>query len=451
MKKNTWKDSLVIGFAMFAVFFGAGNLIFPPQIGLMSGEAVLAGVIGMTLTGILLPMLAVAAVGNMGDNLRSITRHVNPWWHVLYMVLGMFIILFGTIPRAGAVAYETGLLGIFPQLPSYSKWIFLLVFFGISYYFASNKSNVVDRIGKLVTPILLIALVIIVVLTFVNPIGSPGGGSYEHPFSDAFLTAYNTGDVGTGLVCAGIFIAAIRGKGYTEEKEFRSVLFKVIAVSFVILFIVYGGLCYLGSTGTELFEADTDQTALLVGLIQRVAGYGGIVVLSIAIIFACLTTAAGMIATGSDWADMAFKGKVPYRVIALVITLIIFLMASTGASFVIKVSGPIFTFIYPMSIVMTIMGVCKKWVPNDGAWKGAVYVATLFSLYDAFAVARANGLVALQTDGLDRLIGMIPLSEFGFDWLIPSIIGFIAGALIWKALGKESLTDERLEQPEAVE
>lgn len=441
MKRST-KDSLVIGFAMFAVFFGAGNLIFPPQIGLVSGAHVAAGIIGMTLTGILLPMLAVAAVGNMGDSLKSVTRHVNSWWHVLYMVLSLFIILFGTIPRCGGVAYETGLMGIFPDLPPFSKWIFLILFFGISYYFASSRSSVIDKIGKYITPILLIALVAIVVMTFVNPLGHPSGEAVANPFSNALLTAYNTGDVGTGLVCAGIFIATIKGKGYTADRDFKGVLFKTILVSFIILFIVYGGLCYLGSTGTQLFASDTDQTVLLVGLIRKLAGYGGIVVLSIAIIFACLTTAAGMIATGSDWICIAFP-KLSFRIVSLVVTLIILLMASTGVNFVVKVSGPIFTFIYPMSIVMTILGVGKKFVPNDGAWKGAVYAATLFSFYDAFALARANGLISIATDGLDRLIGAIPLAQYGFDWLIPAVIGSIVGAVIWKVLGKQDAGPEK--------
>lgn len=442
MKNNMTKDSLIIGFAMFAVFFGAGNLIFPPQIGLLSGENVVSGLIGMTLAGILLPMLAVVAVGNMGDSLKAVTERVNSWWHILYMVLGLFIILFGTIPRCGAVAYETGLLGIFPDLPEVSKWIFLIIFFGISYFLASTRSSVVDVIGKYVTPILLIALVVIVVMAIVNPIGDYVGGSVDNAFTNGFLTAYNTGDVGTGLICAGIFITSIRAKGYSDEKEFKPVLYRVIIVSFIILFVVYGGLCLLGAQGTEFFAPDTDQTALLVGLVKRLAGYGGIVVLSIAIIFACLTTAAGMIATGSDWISAAVKDKINFKIITLVVTLIIFFMASTGVSFVVNVSGPIFTFIYPMSIVMTLMGVCKKFVPNDGAWKGAIYVATIFSLYDAFALARANGLVSAATPGLDSFIASIPLSQYGFSWLVPTIIGFIVGALIWKALKKESLPDE---------
>ncbi len=442
MKKNMTKDSLIIGFAMFAIFFGAGNLIFPPQIGLVSGAHVVPGVIGMTLTGILLPMLAVAAVGNMGYGLRDITKHVNSWWHILYMVLGLFIILFGTIPRCGAVAYESGLLGIFPGLPGGMKWVFLILFFGISFLLASSKSSLIDKIGQYLTPILLIMLLIIVVLTFVNPIGKIQGGTVANPFVNAFLTAYNTGDVGTGLVCAGIFIEAIRAKGYTEPKEYQMAMFRVILVSFIILIVVYGGLCVLGAQGTQLFRPDMDQTALLVGLVRRLAGYGGILALSVAIIFACLTTAAGMIGTGADWIVQGTKGRLPYKSVALVVTLIIFLMASTGVSFVLKVSGPIFTFIYPMSIVMTILGIGKRFVPNDGAWKGAVYMATLLSLYDAFSVARASGLISARTPGLDHLISLIPLSGYGFDWLLPTVIGFIAGAVIFKLAGCKNVEEE---------
>ena len=133
-----------------------------------------------------------------------------------------------------------------------------------------------------------------------------------------------------------------------------------------------------------------------------------------------------------------------YVLINVVTTLIIFLVAATGVSNVLVISGPLFTLIFPMSVVMTVLGVCKKFVPNDGAWKGAVYVASVISIYDAFVTARSSGLVSINTDALDSLIAMIPLSGYGFDWLIPTILGFIVGAVIWKALGKESKPDAAL-------
>lgn len=438
MKQGRTRDTLVLGFAMFAIFFGAGNLIFPPAIGINTGADVIPGILGMTLTGIFFPMLAMYAVVNMGSDFVDLSRHINSWWHQMFRVVGLLIVLFGTIPRCGAVACETGMRGIFPNVPSWANVVFLLIFFALAYFFASNRSKVIDMIGAYATPILLVALLIIVVLVFAMPIGSPSGGTVDNAFTYATLTAYNTGDIPTGLICAGIFLGSIRAKGYTEYKDQKNILVRAIGVAFIILVVVYGGLCWLGACGTAYFAPDMDSTALLNGLVQKLAGYGGIVVLAIAVIFACFTTAAGMIATASDWVLEWTRGKVPYPIIALVITAIIFLMSATGVSNVLAFSGPLFTLIFPMSVVMTVLGTCKRLVPNDGAWKGAVYMATIVSAYDAFVVARANGLHSISTDALDHLMSLIPLSSLGFDWLIPSVVGFVVGAVIYAAVKGKS-------------
>lgn len=341
MKQGRTKDTLVLGFAMFAIFFGAGNLIFPPSIGINTGADVIPGILGMTLTGILFPMLAMYAVVNMGSDFVDLSRHINSWWHQMFRIIGLLIVLFGTIPRCGAVACETGMRGIFPDVPDWVNVAFLLVFFALAYFFASNRSKVIDMIGAYATPILLVALLIIVVLVFVVPIGAPTGGTVDNAFTYATLTAYNTGDIPTGLICAGIFLGSIKAKGYTEYKDQKSILVR-----------------------------------------------------------------------------------------------------ATGVSNVLAFSGPLFTLIFPMSVVMTVLGVCKRFVPNDGAWKGAVYVATIISAYDAFVVARANGLHSIATDGLDRLMSYIPLSDLGFDWLIPTVIGFVVGAAIYAAVKGKSAAEK---------
>lgn len=440
--KNVLKDSLVIGFALFAVFFGAGNLVFPPQIGLVSGEHIIPAVIGLALSGILFPMLAVAAVGNMGDKIEDMTRHIHPNFHIVFLIAALPAGIFGTMPRCGGVAYEIGLLGIFPEFPPVSKWIFLIAFFAVSFLVASSKSTVMDIIGKFITPFLLLCLLIIVALTFVDPLGTPKGGIVDNAFTNAFLTGVNTGDVGTGIMVASIFVATIQAKGYGRGKEQKKMIFNIIVVAFIILFVVYGGLCYLGSTGTDLFAPDTDNTVLLVGLVRKLAGYGGIVILSLAIILACFTTAAGMIATMSDWVVMISKGKAPYKLSALIMTIVIMLIASTGVSFVLKLSGPIFMLLFPMFVVLTIMGICKKLIPNDGAWKGAALMAVIVGIYNAYDVANANGLISLRISTVDQLFMNIPLAEYGFAWLIPSILGGIVGAVIFKLMGKESVVDE---------
>lgn len=440
MKKNMRKDILITGFALFAIFFGSGNLIFPPQVGLLSGRYILAAMAGLALTGILFPMMAVAAVGNTGYDLKDMMRHVTPWWHYFYMGLGLLAVIFGTIPRCGGVAYESGFEGIFGAMPSYVRIAFLLIFFAVSYYFAMNKSSVIDKIGQYLTPILLVTLIVVIILAFIHPIDALGEGqitSGGEAFVNAFLTGYNTGDVGTGIICAGIFIEVFRNKGYAEGKEYKKAMLGIIAVGFLLLFIVYGGLAYMGAQGTQIYPADVDTTFLLTDLVRRMAGYGGSVVLSLAVIFACLTTAVGMIATTGEWVEGWTKGRVPYKLAALLITAAIFLVSSTGVSNVLAISGPLFTVLFPMSVVMTFLGLFKKYVPNDGAWKGAVFMAALMSVFDAINVAHSSGLLLADISGMMEVVYKIPLAKEGFAWLLPTVAGFVIGAMIGNFARKE--------------
>src|SRR5699024_7642247 len=338
---------------------------------------------------------------------QDMMKHVTSWWHYLYMGLGLLVVIFGTIPRCGGVAYETGFEGIFGSLPVYARIIFLFLFFGISYYFAMNKSNVIDRIGKYLTPILLITLLAVILLAIFHPLGPVQGGtqtSGQEAFLSAFLTGYNTGDVGTGIICAGIFIVAFQQKGYTKKEEYRKMMFGIIVIGFLLLFIVYSGLAYLGAQGGSDYPADVDTTYLLTDLVRRLAGSGGSIVLSLAVIFACLTTAVGMIATTGQWVEEWTNGKIPYKCASLIITNAIFLVSSTGVSNVLTISGPIFTILFPMSVVMMILGLFKKFVPNDGAWKGAVIVSAVMSLFDALNVAQSSGLIPIDVSGIMNII-----------------------------------------------
>lgn len=440
-QRNTLKDTLVVGFALFAVFFGAGNLVFPPQIGLMCGENLLPGMLGMVFSGILFPMLAVAAVGNVGNGLEDLSAHVHPALAVFFMVVGCGGVCFGTIPRCGAVAYEIGLGGIFGEMPDWVHIVFLLVFFGVSWLLASSRSQVMDNIGKFITPILLVALLVIIVLAVVNPLGAPTGGYTASPFSYALLTTVNTGDVGTGIMCAGIFITTLNAKGYRPGGEQKRMTYRIIVVAFILLFVVYGGLCYLGATGGYMFSKDTENTTLLVGLVRNLAGYTGIVVLSIAIIAATFTTAAGMIATAGDWLVTLSGKRIPYKISTLILTVVIAVVASAGVSFVIKLAGPLFMMTFSLCIIMTFLGLFKRFF-NDGVWKGAVIMALIIGFYDAFTVANTSGLINIKIAVLDNLYAAIPGSSSGLACLLPSLIGGLIGGVIWKVQKRESVVDQ---------
>lgn len=444
MKKNHNKtiDSLVVGFALFAVFFGAGNLVFPPQIGLMVGKnGLIPGIVGMTFSGILFPMLAVAAVGNVGNSLEDISAHVYPWLATLFMLIGCGGVCFGTIPRCGAVAYEIGFMGLVGDVPQVIHILFLFVFFGAAWLLASSRSKVIDNIGKYITPILLVALLIIIVLAVLNPPKTPSAGYTDNAFSYALLTTVNTGDVGTGIMCAGIFITTLNAKGYRPGKQQKAMTYRIIIVAFIILFIVYAGLCYLSAIGGGAFSVDIDNTSLLVGLVQNLAGYGGIATLSVAILAATFTTAAGMIATAGDWLVTLSGKRLSYKTSTVILTVVIACVAFTGVSFVIKLAGPLFMLCFSLCVILTILGLIKKFI-NDGVWKGAVIMSLIIGAYDAFTVANTSGLINLKISILDRIYAAIPGSSSGLACLLPCLVCGIIGGIIWKIQKRENVTDQ---------
>lgn len=433
--KKSMKDTLTIGFAIFAVFFGAGNLIFPPWIGQAAGAAWLPAMVGLIITGIALPILAVVAIGNGGGTFQKLTEPITPWFYHFYnffimICLGLLI----THPRVGAVAYETGIRTLLPNVnEAVLHPVALVGFFGLSAWFCINSAKVVDKVGQLLTPILLAALAIIIGLAIVNPVGVPADTGIENAFYMGFSNAYQIGDVLTGLLCGVIFINAIVDKGYgpTTEKQGMSALFKACIVAFIMLTFVYGGLEYLGATGGTNFASDTDQTVLLVGLVKMLGGSILMNVLSVCVIVACLTTSTGLMTVIAGYINDMTKGKVPYKAAVLIVSAIAVIQALGGVAKIIVIAGPIFMFIYPLSIVLVLLGCFKKYIPNDGVWKGAVLAAAIIGIYDSLGIVGAIMGFSVP-EAMTGAYNLIPLASQGFAWLIPSIVGGIIGGLIGK-------------------
>ena len=215
MSKKT-KDALVVGFALFAVFFGAGNLIFPPLVGVVSGSGWPAAIMGLMLSGILLPIATIVAVDNMGGRFEQLCRPVSGWFCSAYMVFFVIFILTCGIPRQGGVGIETGLFSVFPILQGnrVAQLIGLLCYYVLVWIFTTRKSSFIDIIGKYLTPFLLVILLVIVAASVFAPIGTPVDTGHTGNFTYGFLQGYQTGDVAVGIVIAGIFIASIKSKGY---------------------------------------------------------------------------------------------------------------------------------------------------------------------------------------------------------------------------------------------
>ncbi|MEW9673334.1 branched-chain amino acid transport system II carrier protein [Ammoniphilus sp. 3BR4] len=421
MNNKTLRDTFIIGFALFAVFFGAGNLIFPPSIGLVSGTNWPTALLGFVLTGIVLPLLSVIAVLNSDGKFEVLTNPISPWFYKVFNVLIMVGVgMFVTIPRTAATTHELGIQNLFPQTPPV---ITILVFFALNFYFAMDKSNFIDKIGKALTPLLLGILLFIVYKGFFDPIGAPAATELGNPFSNAFISAYQTGDLFTGLLCASVFIASITSHGYSDPSSIRKITINSTVIAGIGLLLVYGGLLYLGATGSSLFPKEIESAALVTGLVEKLLGSSGTIILALAVSLACLTTAIGLTVASADFLSNLTSHRVSYRNWVLFYCVVGSILGSLGVENIINFALPLFLALYPVSIVLVFLGLFRKYMPNAGAYKGAAILTIIVSVVETI------GIVG-EVESFNSLISLLPFSANGFSWVIPSIIGFIFGTFL---------------------
>lgn len=434
-----WKDTLVIGFAMFAVFFGAGNLIFPPQIGFATGTEWGVALLGLMLTGMLLPVLGVIAIGLGGGSFERLTRPIAPWFGTVLIFTTMIAIAWLiTIPRTASVAFESGLQTLWPALDAtVGMRVFVPLYFAVSLYFAIDRSRVIDKVGAVLTPVLLVLLLVIVVWAVFDPLAAPVETAEAAPFYLGFTTGYQTGDVFTGLLFGILFLNAIRARGYTEGRDFHMVLAGVAAVTFAGLFVVYGGLEYLGATGSGMFDAGISHSQLLTGLVEALAGKLGANLLGVAVLLACLTTAVGATAVMAEYIAKWSRGRISYPVSAIITTLVAAAQSFGGVDYIIRIAGPIFMLFYPVGICIVLLGLASRLFCNDGIWKGTAIAALLIGAYDCLSILSGMTGFAMP-QALVTAYGHIPLSDMGFAWVLPAILGGLTGGVLWRASGRES-------------
>ena len=412
------KDILILGFAFFATYFGAGNLIFPPQLGLVSGSSYGSALIGLTLSGILLPVFALLIISFHGE-VRRITDHVGMYTYNILLALLMVICTFVSIPRTCATAIQLGIQGNFPEVPFIPC---VVGYFLISFWFTADEKSVLDKIGKYLTPLLALILIIIGCLGVISPIGTPVTATVDNPFVNAFLGGYNTGDVLVSFIMAALFIHSVENKGYKMAGQRNQMMLCCGVVTIILLFIIYGSLLFMGACVSGDYSANIGRAELLVAVIKRV-GRSFMIPMGIAVILACLTTAVGQIAAVADFFHTASNGRASYKTVAIGTCILSALTALLGVDGIVTYIGWIFSISYPPVLALMVLGTFSKVIPNDSAYKGATYLVVIYALLEA--------LPGLSNLNFARTIVMAaPLSEIGFGWLGPFLVGLVGGGII---------------------
>jgi len=417
------KDILLTGFALFAMLFGAGNLIFPPMLGYETNSSWIPTMLAFTITGVGFPFLGILSVSIVGNGIKDFANRVSPTFSKIFAIISILAIgPMLAIPRTGATAYEITFLYNGMESPIY-KYIYLICYFGIVILFSLRANKVIERVGKILTPILLILLFLIIIkgIFFANLSVKPD--IYPHAFKRGFLEGYQTMDTIASIAYAGIILKAIKsGRNLTQKQEF-SFLIKSGLVAILSLALIYGGFALVGAKMHSVLVTK-DKIELLVKTTSYLLGGYGNLILAICVAGACLTTAIGLVATVGEFFSSITSFK--YENIVIFTVIISFLLSILGVESIIRISVPILIFIYPVMISLIILNLFGKYIKNDYVYKGVVLFTGIIGLIESL---ESIGITNTYTNSV---LEILPFSDYGLTWLFPGLIGYILFSLMFR-------------------
>ena len=437
MRKLKFIQIISISMMLFAIFFGAGNMIFPPAMGQLAGQHYPAALMGFILTDVGIAIMGITAVVLTGTNIDDVGRLVGPKF-ALFFSIGIYLLIgpLFALPRTATVSFE---ITFIPYLPKDYHTLCLLVFSGIffamTYYLSYKSHKLVDYVGKILTPLLLISIFVIFIMAILHPEGNgslqfgqmmPATGDYQrHAFFLGMIEGYNALDGPAGLAFAVIVIEAIRLYGIRDEKSIVKYTILCGLGSALFLTVIYFMLTHIGAITNEMFA---NGGSLLHAVTYHLLGHSGGIVLGIAVFLACIATAIGLVSSFSHYLETLLPEKWTYEKIAKYVCIVSFIIANVGLNQLIKISLPILMMIYPVTIVLIVLSFFKSYI---GERRSVYIIAMLF----AFIVSFVNGveIYGLEFGMINTYVHALPFNDIGFGWISVAIVGAILGWLpIWK-------------------
>lgn len=419
-RKKLVTDSIVVGFALFAMFFGAGNVVFPPYIGMHAGEQWANGFLFYFIADIGLALVAMFAILHAGgaDNITGRIGHVAS--KVLMCAVILCIGPMVAIPRTAATTLE---MSVTPFFSGISPVVFSIIFFAVILLLSIKQSAVIDIVGKILTPALLIGLLILIVKGFVSPIGDivDTGVSASEVTVNGIKSGYQTMDVLAAMAFGIIILSSADEKGYTDSKSAAKMIGIAAALSGVLLLIVYFGLTYLGATASTVFPTDISRANLVIGIVELLLGKAGLIIFAIVIALACITTAVALVSSAASFFAKLANDKISYSVFVVVICVSSAVISNLGLDMIIAIATPVLDIVYPPMLVLILL----SWF-GDKLHK-SVYVSSVAGSLIASVLATAE-LYGMNIPVIDSL----PLASLGLGWLTPAAVFGLVAYLVSK-------------------
>jgi len=422
-KENLLKSSIVIGSALFSMFFGAGNIIFPSYLGFLSGNNWFGAFIAFYIVDIVLAIIAllsiISAISSKNLFLVGGKFFSNTVLLIVAICLGPLI----TVPRTASTTYE---LSVLPLTNGINIFIFNILFFLIVFLLTFKKNSVIDIIGKILTPLLLLGLIILIIKGVLLPTESLYKPTdIKESVYLGIDAGYQSMDVFASVIFGGMIINSIRSKTKNEFCQKKIALISGLISGTALLFI-YLGLTYLGYKFANLFEESITRAELIYSIVKIVfKGKFGPIFFSILVALACLSTAIAVVSSIAEQLSNSYK-KIGYTAFLTIICVISALMASFSVENIVAIGQPILQIIYPPVLVAIFLSFFNLQLKPKEA-KFLIYFSAFFAT-----------LHTIVPEKMNLLSPIFPFVEIGLGWTIPIILATII-FIIYNKIKKREL------------
>ena len=429
MERLNIKNKILIGITLFSMFFGAGNLIFPPFLGALAGTHTWSAFAGFAVSAVGLPVLGVVAV-TLSGGLPALASRVHPKFAVLYiLILYLAIGPCLAIPRTASTSFSMAVMPFLPE--SVPVWplqlIYSIVFFGAAAAVAMHPEKLTEYLGKRLTPVLLVLIAVIFAATLIKPAGSaalPAPSYAQGAPMQGFIYGYQTMDTLAALNFGMIIAMNIRAKGLEKD---NAVMRETIGAGWIaggFLLAIYAMLAFVGQTSGEAFAGMANGTEVLSNMVGFLFGPAGPVVLAVIFVIACFNTCVGLFSCCGKYFNRVFP-RLGYRTWVFIFAFVSMVISNIGLNAILKFSEPVLNAIYPLAILLIFLSCTHRWLGRFHA----VYPCSAFmcGLVSILIVLDSQGIMLpALSDGLRQ----IPGYAAGFGWLVPTIVGIGGGVIV---------------------
>ena len=413
------KQQLLIGFTLFSMFFGAGNLIFPPYLGAQAGTHLWPAFLGFAVSAIGLPIAGVVAVAR-ADGLPALASRVHPIFAqvftiLVYLSIGPCL----AIPRTASTSFE-----MFVPLIGGGRIIQLvysILFFAAAFVIALRPEKLTQRLGRILCPTLLVLIVLLFVGCLIRPAatsyGTPSELYTSLPVVQGILDGYQTMDTLAGLNFGAVIALNIQALGVTEPHAIEKSTIRAGFLAAGLFVVVYAMLTHIGGIAGAAFPGCETGAETLTALTNSLFGRIGQALLAAIFLIACFNTCVGLIACVGQYFHSLLP-RIPYPAIAAFFALASMLLSNIGLAGILKLSVPVLNAIYPVAIVLIFLSFLPQRFQHRPVYVGAIALTALQSIP-----------AALPLGGITAFVNALPLGSLGFGWMLPALLGLLGGVL----------------------